>query len=181
MAVFRRYFKWFLFTAFFFGAAIFHASFISALPPFFSAINLSLILLFFILLFVDFKTALIASVILGFCLDVFTFSFFGFNLLSFLFSILVVNFLLVNWLTNRSLYSFLALSAIGTLVYNFSLYILLFFWQSGQAEDSFFLFNSSFWISLSRQILWSLIFMILFFNLANSLSKRLKPFFLEKK
>jgi cell shape-determining protein MreD len=181
MTSFNRYLKWLVYAVFFSLVAIIHSSFISALPPFFSAINLSLILLFFVLLFIDLNTALITSVLLGFWLDIFSFSFFGLNSVALFISVAAVNFLLINWLTNRSLYSFLALSVIGTVVYNFLFYLLLFFWQGGITGNTFFLFSASFWISLLRQIMWSAIFMIVFFNLANSLSKSLKPFFLEKK
>jgi hypothetical protein len=96
-------------------------------------------------------------------------------------TIYIVSLLLTNWLTNRSFYSFLALSLIGTAIYNILLHVLLLFWQGSQEGSNFFLFNSSFWLNLSWQMAWDTIFMILFFNLANSLSKRLKPFFLEKK
>lgn len=181
MTNFNRYLQWLAYAIFFSLAAIFHSSFISALPPFFSAINLSLILLFFVLLFTNLNTALVTSILLGFWLDISTFSFFGLNTISLFMAIWTVNFLLINWLTNRSLYSFLALSAIGTVAYNFLFYILLFFWQGSAADNSFFLFSTNFWTSLLWQMLWSTIFMLLFFNLANSLSKRLKPFFLEKK
>lgn len=181
MANLNRFLRWLAYAVFFSLVAIFHSSFISALPPFFSAINLSLILLLFVLLFIDLNTALITSVLLGFWLDISTFSFFGLNSFSLFISILAVNFLLTNWLTNRSLYSFLALSVIGTIVYNFLFYLLLFFWQNGVGDNTFFLFSASFWISLLRQMMWSAAFMIVFFNLANSLSKSLKPFFLEKK
>ena len=181
MANLNLFLRWLAYAVFFSLIAIFHSSFISALPPFFSAINLSLILLLFVLLFTNLNTALITSVLLGFWLDISTFSFFGLNSFSLFISILAVNFLLTNWLTNRSLYSFLALSVIGTIVYNFLFYILLFFWQGSIGANIFFLFSASFWTSLLWQIIWSAAFMLLFFNLANSLSKHLKPFFLEKK
>ncbi len=181
MTNFNRYLKWLVYAVFFSSVAIFHSAFISALPPLFSAINLSLILLFFVLLFIDLKTALITSVLLGFWLDILSFSFFGLNSIVLFATVAAVNFLLINWLTNRSLYSFLALSVIGTVIYNFLFYLLLFFWQGVASNSVFFLFSASFWISLLRQMMWSAAFMMVFFNLANSLSKSLKPFFLEKK
>jgi len=46
---------------------------------------------------------------------------------------------------------------------------------------SFFLIMASFWRALVYQLFWGLITAILFFNLAVALTKKLKPFFLEKK
>lgn len=177
----HRYIKWAIYTLIFSLVAIIHSAFISALPPFFSAINLSLIALFFILLFADLDTALIISILLGFWLDILSFSWFGLNAISLFVALYITNIILTNWLTNRSLYSFLALSSIGTIIYNLLLHILIFLWQGSQESSRFFFFTSSFWTSLYWQMAWSVIFMILFFNFASSLSKRLKPFFLEKK
>ncbi len=177
----NRYLSLAFYALLFSLVAIFHSSFISALPPFFSAINLSLIVLFFVLLFADLNTALITSLLLGFWLDIIVFSWFGLNSLSLFITIYIVYILLTNWLTNRSLYSFLALSLIGTGIYNLLLNILLFFWRGKQEGAPFFIISSSFWTTMLWQMIWSAIFIILFFNLANSLSKKLKPFFLEKK
>jgi len=67
------------------------------------------------------------------------------------------------------------------LLYNLLLYSILAIWPGSYGESGFFLFQFYFWKQLFWQMLWSAGFMLLFFNLANSLSKHLKPFFLEKK
>jgi len=56
-------------------------SFISALPNPFRQFNLILVVLIFILFFLDFRLSLISALIAGFWLDIISFNFFGFYLL----------------------------------------------------------------------------------------------------
>lgn len=181
MAHFKKYLEWFICFLVFSGVAIIQATFISSLPPIYFAINLVIISLLFSLIFFKLETTLILAILMGFWLDILSFNLFGLNILVFLVTIFIIDFMLSNWLTNRSLYSFLVLSVISVFIYNILLYLILAVWQSGQSDFSFFLFQSRFWTQLIWQMIWSASFMLLFFNLANSLSKRLKPFFLEKK
>jgi hypothetical protein len=118
---------------------------------------------------------------MGFWLDILGFNFFGLNIFVYIVTILIIDLLLNDWLTNRSLYSFLVLSILGVFIYNILLYSILAVWSTGQANFSLFLFTAHFWTQLAYQMMWGAGFMLLFFNLANSLTKRLKPFFLEKK
>lgn len=178
MLRFKYYFEWIFYFLLFSGIAIIQSAFISSLPSAYAAINLPLIILLFCLLFFDRNTSLIIAIFMGFWLDILGFNVFGLNILIFMATVFILDFILRNWLTNRSLYSFLVLSIISVVVCDFLLYFLTSIWQS---DHSFFLFQSYFWKQLTWQIFWSLIFMLLFFNLANSLSKHLKPFFLEKK
>lgn len=181
MSRIKYYFEWFFYFLIFSLVAITQATFISALPPAYFAINLPLTFLLFSLLILRRESTLILAVLVGFWLDLLSFNFFGLNIFVFLITILTIDFLLNNWLTNRSLYSFLVLSVLSVLIYNILLYSILGAVQSGQNNFSFFLFESHFWRQLAWQMIWTSGFMLLFFNLANSLSKRLKPFFLEKK
>ena len=177
----KHYFRWFFYFLIFSAVAIVQATFISSLPPIFFAINLVLTSLLFSLIFFKLENTLILAILMGFWLDILGFNFFGLNILVYLITSLLMDFLLKNWLTNKSLYSFLVLSVVGVLIYNLLLYIILAVWQSGQTGSGFFLFESHFWIQLLWQTMWGAGFMLFFFNIANSLSKRLKPFFLEKK
>lgn len=177
----KYYFEWLFYFLLFGMVAIIQASFISSLPPVFFAINLPLTALLFSLLFFNRNTTLIVAIIMGFWLDILGFNFFGLHTFVFIAIVFLLDFALRNWLTNRSLYSFLVLSVISTIIYDILLYSAVAVWQSGQGSFSFFLFQSYFYKQLMWQMFWSAIFMLLFFNLANSLSKHLKPFFLEKK
>jgi len=159
--------------------SLFQFSFISALPGIFGQLNLGFFIMIFVLFFFGFKPAVLFLLIYGFSLDFLSFDFFGFYVISFFLSALIAYLILHNWLTNRSLYSFLGLILISTIFYNFFGAILKYI--LGPESRTFFLIQSNFWISLVYQIIWSLIIAILFFNLAAGLTKKLKPFFLEKK
>jgi rod shape-determining protein MreD. len=176
----KYYFEWFFYFLFFSLVAIVQATFISALPAAYFAINLPLTALLFSLLFFNRNMSLVIAILMGFWLDILGFNFFGLHILVFLAVVFIIDFMLNNWLTNRSLYSFLVLSILGALIHDILLYGMVALWQSGQAGFSFFLFQAYFWKQMLWQMFWNAIFMILFFSLANSLSKHLKPFFLEK-
>lgn len=162
-----------------FGAAIVQYSFIFALPTFFASFNLMLIILVFTLFFYDFRSALGVALIGGFWLDLFSFNFFGFYLLTLFLSALLADVILRSWLTNRSLYSFGFLILLTTLTYNFLAGFLAYFFTAGVSP--FFLGRQSFWQSLAYQIAWSELAALLMFSLAGAATRRLKPFFLEKK
>lgn len=177
----KYYFEWLFYFLLFSGVAIVQSAFISSLPSVYFAINLPLTALLFSLLFFNRSTTLVIAIFMGFWLDILGFNFFGLHIFVLLTIVFILDLILRNWLTNRSLYSFLVLSILSAIIYNILLYGMVAIWQSGQNDFSFFLFQSYFWKQLMWQMFWNAIFMILFFSLANSLSKHLKPFFLEKK
>jgi len=177
----KYYFEWLVYFLIFSLVAIIQVAFVSSLPGVYSAINLPLIALLFSLLFFNRDTTLVLALIMGFWLDILSFNFFGLNIVLFLTIIFLADFSLRNWLTNRSLYSFLILSVSSVFLYNILFHLILAIWQSNSGEAGFFLFQLYFWKQMFWQMLWSAGFTLLFFNLANSLSKHFKPFFLEKK
>lgn len=154
-------------------------SLISALPDPFRQFNLILIVLIFILFFLDFRLSLFSALIAGFLLDVISFNFFGFYLLILLFTLLLAQWILKNWLTNRSLYTLAALMLGLTFFYNILAGFTLFLVSS--ESSTFFLWQSHFWLKVAYQIIWSLVSSLILFNLAVASSKRIRPFFLEKK
>lgn len=158
---------------------IFQASLISAWPLFFGQINLVLIVLIFILFFFGSESALWLVVIFGFWLGLIYFQFFGFFLVILLITVVLSQLLLKNWLTNRSLYSFLVLILAATVTYNFLAALLSYFFVV--APGYFFLASSGFWLALSYQSGWSLVAALLLYHLAAALTRKLQPFFLEGK
>jgi hypothetical protein len=159
--------------------AIFQASLISAWPSFFGQINLVLIVLIFTLFFFGSEIALWLVLIFGLWLGLIYFQFFAFFLIILLVTALLAQVLLKNWLTNRSLYSFLALILTATVVYNFLTAILFYLFLA--PAGYFFLVNADFWLALLYQGGWSLAFALLLYHLSTALTKRLQPFFLETK
>lgn len=178
---FKNYFYFLVYFLFFSFIAILQLTFISSLPPAYFAINLPLSALLFSLLIFNRSSTLVLAVLMGFWLDIFSFNFFGLHILILVSVVFLLDFLLNNWLTNRSLYSFLMLSIIGAIAYDFLLYTILAIWQDGQSNFGFFFVNFYFWKQLFWQMFWNASFTLLLFSVANSLSKQLKPFFLEKK
>jgi hypothetical protein len=175
----KYYLEWFAYFVIFSLVAIIQATFIPSLPPLYVAINLPLSALLLALLFFDRYTMFVVAAIMGFWLDILGFHIFGLNIVLLSAVAWGADFCLRNWLTNRSLYSFLILSVAGVLAYNLLFQTVIAFW-SGSASG-LFLGRGYFWQQLFYQMVWSAGFMLLFFNLANSLSKHFKPFFLEKK
>jgi len=159
------------------AAAVIQSSLIFSLPPGFSAFNLMLIVLVFTLFFYDFRSALGAALVGGFWLDILAFNFFGFYLIALFLTVWLSDWILRSWLTNRSLYSFGLLIFLATIAYNFLVGILAYF----GSNSPFFLGRSGFWSTLFYQSIWSELAALLMFSLAGALTRRLKPFFLEKK
>lgn len=158
--------------------AIIQASLFSAWPFFFSQINLVLIAAIFALFFFGSEIAWWLSFVFGFWLGMIYFQFFGFWLLVLIVTVLLSRLLLKNWLTNRSLYSFLVLILAATLIYNFLAAAILSFLPG---DGSFFLIQGIFWKSLIYQGFWSLIAGLLLYHLTAALTHELKPFFLESR
>lgn len=163
-----------------FAAAIVQYSFIFALPTFFSSFNLILIILVFSLFFYDFRSALGVALVGGFWLDLFSFHFFGFYILGLFLTAWLADRILRGWLTNRSLYSFGLLMLLATLAYNFLAGFFVYFFATG-ITSQFFLGRRGFWLDLAYQIAWGELAALLMFSLAGAATRRLKPFFLEKK
>lgn len=160
-------------------SALLQFSFISALPSPFCQINLLLIVLIFILFFLDFRAALISTLIAGLWLDVMSFNFFGFYIIVFFACLLFSEWILKNLLTNRSFYSLLAIMAGATFFYNILAAAIFYIFSTENV--AFFLWQKSFWLTVVHQCAWSFLSALILFNLAVLVSKRVKPFFLDKK
>lgn len=162
--------------------AITQLSFIDSLSGFWGQINLVFLALTFVLFFLDLNNALVFAIILGLFLDFFSFHTFGFHLSLLLLSVFILHLLLINWFTNRSFYSLVALSAIAIIISRILGAIILMITSAWGPDKAIFVFLHWFWW---RQMLWqvltSFILTLLLFNLMNILSYRLKPFFLAKK
>lgn len=154
-------------------------SFVTALPDPFRQLNLVLVALIFILFFLDWRVALLSGLIIGFWLDVLSFHFFGLYLIIFLSTLLLAQGILKNWLTNRSFYTLIALMVFSTIFYNLLLAIVLYLTSANY--NTIFFMQTRFWMTVLYQCVWSFLAALVLFNLATLGSKRIKPFFLEKK
>jgi len=161
------------------GLVLFQYSFVSALDNPWQQLNLVLSSLIFILFFLDFRISLIAAFIAGLLLDLTSFNFFGFYLLIFFTSLVLAQWILKNWLTNRSFYALLALVLSVTFFYNILAALILYLVDASYHFLS--IWRGSFFINILYQSIWGFLFVVIFFNLMVSLSKKIKPFFLESK
>jgi len=146
---------------------------------FFSEFNFIPVILVSLLFFYNSKTALLATLIIGFWLDIFSFTFFGLETISLFISLFLIDKISFSWLTNRSFYSFLIINLLFVIFYSFI--SSLFFYFSYFEYSTFFLWRFSFWLSLFYRFSWALIIAIISFNPLSSLTKNLSPVFLEKK
>src|SRR5680860_1424246 len=124
----KYYFEWVFYFLLFSLVGIVQSTFISSLPAVYTAINLPLITLLFCLLFFNRNMTLAIAIFMGFWLDILGFNFFGLNIIVLSVAIFIIDLILRNWLTNRSLYSFLVLSIISVLVCDILLYSLVAMW-----------------------------------------------------
>ena len=159
--------------------AVCQFSFINVLPSIWGQINLVLVVAIFTLFFFDWRSALFYGAISGFWLDLMSFEFFGLYLAAILLTIIISHLILKNLLTNRSFYSFFTLIIAATITYN--ILLAIFFYFSFNDKTSSLFINSSFYLALVYQIVWSLFLALALFNLAIFLTTGFKPFFLVKK
>jgi rod shape-determining protein MreD len=159
--------------------AVTQFSFISGLPHGFNNLNLILVILVYILSrFGGIDFAIWWAIGLGFLLDILSFSYFGTYLVSLSLTIVIADFLLKNFFTNRSLYSFLALTGLTTIIYEFFLNGI--YHVISLIDNKSAIISSNFWSAKLVELGLNLVATLILFYLVHSISKRLKPVFLIK-
>ncbi|MEK7097948.1 MAG: hypothetical protein AAB906_03815 [Patescibacteria group bacterium] len=155
-------------------------SFVSGLPSVFSNVNLVLVSLIFILAVGDLKFSIWWVAGTGLLMDVFSFLPFGTYLLSLAAIALLIDLFLKRLFTNRSLYTFLALTAIATvscsLFVKSASYLMHFFSRDGYL----LILSRKFFMNELDQLVLNLILVAVIFYFFNILSIKLKPVFLMK-
>lgn len=160
--------------------AVIQFSFFSGLPNYFNKINIAIIAIIFILSLRGFRTALFWSVIFGILFDFFSFFPFGFFILIYIIVLFESYFLLVNFFTNRSLYSFLAVVLSALICHEVCLHFASFFYSYFFHKPYIFQFGekllyNEFWMIISNFSATALLFYVVSF-----VSRGLKPVFLTK-
>jgi len=153
--------------------------FLTGLPFGLASLNLTLIVLVFILVFTDLEAAFYWAIGLGFILDLFTFYPFGVHLLSYGLTLLATFLLLEKFVTNRSLYSFLALITAASVFYQVFIVLissLINLFSTSAGMD----FGINYWMFAGRELVFNLAAAIAIYYFQNFLSNRLKPVFLQK-
>ncbi len=116
---------------------------------------------------------------LGFILDNFSFSIFGIHIISLILFAIIANFLLVHFFTNRSLYSYLALISLSTIIYE--IFITAAYYTISRLSGlNQFIFTAYFFTGKIYELILNLLITVVLFYLLNYMSKKLKPVFLLK-
>ncbi|MBI4779071.1 hypothetical protein HY797_01295 [Candidatus Falkowbacteria bacterium] len=159
--------------------AIAQIALISGLPGIISGLNLVLVVLIFILGFSGLDFAVWWAVGIGFFMEIFSFLPFGAYILSLSLTVIAANFLLDYFFTNRSLYSFLALTGLATVIYELiiNFFILIF----TEINSSASIADSNFWLSLLERAGLNLLSAFIIYYIIYFLGRSLKPVFLIKK
>jgi rod shape-determining protein MreD len=151
------------------------------MPSFASNINIILVVLIFISVVYEFYMGVVYGLFLGVMLDLYSALPFGAMILSLMITLYLVYKIFQKVLTNKSFYTLLGLTAIGTIVYSLILYAYLFVVYFSTTKD----------MALIRQVTttslqgfwWQLVFnlvsvMVLFF-LFHVGSRRFKTVFID--
>lgn len=161
--------------------ALLQFSLVSSLAFPWNNLNLVFLAIIFTFLAVGSCQAFFLAISAACFLDIWSFYPFGLFIFSLLLSTLIVYLILENFLTNRSLYSFLLLTLLGLILESFLYHIFLLVFDWSVSFNSFFLTSASFWQSLLWSLLLNLLILALFFNLLALASRRLQPFFLKRR
>lgn len=121
------------------------------------------------------------SLVTGVIIDLFSPFPFGTTTIVIITTSIILQFLFKNFLTNRSLYTFVLLSMTGTLVYNFLLFAASYLLYSLNINQFYLLYGSRFWIGLIWQIVFNtIIAVIIFFSLRYITNRFQKQFLISK-
>jgi hypothetical protein len=154
--------------------------FLKGLPDTFH-FDLIIVSIVFILVLLGFKAALWTSLGIGFILDVYSFLPFGLYMVSLLGTLMIMEFLLHNFFTNRSLYTFLALTFFGTISQMAVFFICGFSMRLLKYDIMFKVITLDFlWIEIFHTVA-NLIAAAMIFYMINLITNNLKPVFLIKK
>jgi len=155
-------------------------SFVASLPLYFNGLNLMLVYLLFSLLIYEFEITVYLAAGLGLVMDIYSFSFIGSYIACLIIGVAMINFLQKNFLTNRSLYSLLALFSI------FYIYFRLYFIVIDNVLTTLkkvtpnIIFSNSYFTHEASLLLANLALVAVAFYILNLTSKSLKPTFLQR-
>jgi cell shape-determining protein MreD len=156
-------------------------TFISSVNVPFNLINLPLILLILIVILGRKNYYLYFAFLIGFIFDIFSFDIFSIYIISFLSTAITSRYLQLSFFTNRSIYSFIAITAFATIMFNFTYQIINFIINVYQSSDIIFLTQAWFWQALSYKLILHSIIIVLLFYVIKFTSRRLRPYLLARK
>lgn len=177
---YRHYFKAIVYLAVAAAFVLLAAAFVPGLPGWLPQTDLVLVFLLFVLALSGLKPALLFALLIGYLSDSLSFLPFGLHAFSLLIAVLASFFLLTSFLTNRSLYSFLALTVFATIVLWLSERLVDLVLSSLAGQDSHLLWLGGGLVSLLAKLVLNSVLVVVSFQLVNFLTHKLKPVFLAR-
>jgi cell shape-determining protein MreD len=160
--------------------SVFQISFINNLSPYFSYLNLALIIILFILEFRGLNAALFWALGIGIIFDLLSFNFFGLHIIVFSVSTYLIHLVLLNFFTDFSIYSISMLIVFYLFVYEIILRVLI-----GAVKLDigylFLFFKLEFLEYFILKISINLLLVFLIFHIVNFFNNKFSPVFLNKK
>lgn len=142
-------------------------------------LNLILSIIIFVTIIISYETGLWYAFGSGLLLELYSTYFFGMIIFSLIIATVLINFLFDNFFTNRSFYSLLILGLIGTIIYNFLLFLInLIIDFINPLKNIADYFNAQLFYNLIWQIVLNLFILSLIFLILNFTSKQLKSVFI---
>lgn len=160
--------------------AVVQIALIKGLPGWLQYLNAVLVIMVFIIGSRSLSKALKWAAGFGLVLDIFSFSLFGIFTVSLLATTVLTWFVLVNFLTNRSLYSFLAATVFATFCFEVLSSTILYFCHIFLSLENFIGLDRYFILVKLYGLVINLAVAIVVFNFLTILSRRYKPVFLNK-
>jgi len=161
--------------------AILQTSFLNLFDSSIAYLNLIVLFLVFLVFSLDLIPLLWWSLATGIVLELFSIFPYGLTATIVLLTAVGLQFLFKNFLTNRSIYTFVLLVVAGTAIYNLLLFLSSFLLFSLNVTDFNFLSGQLFWTGLIYQTLFNLCTAWVLFFISQFLSNRLKKRFLLSK
>lgn len=159
----------------------FQRSFLEVLPGWFSDTNFILVILAYVLLVTDMKKALWWAIGFGIISDVFYFLPFGHYLAIFIIILCLMDFLLSNLLTDRSLYSIVALVLVSTLAFEAVNFTAMRFYALFSPSESAAAVSLTYLSSLLSGLVMNGAATAGIFYIFNQATQSFKPVFINKK
>jgi rod shape-determining protein MreD len=150
-------------------------------PWYLSDLNLVLVMIIFIAVVYSFQLAVVYSFILGLLLDSFSTMSFGAYLIALILTVYIVYKLFERFLTNKSAYTLIGLTAIATVFFNIVIYLykMLFYYQNAREVLSIDLIKSWIFQDFISQIIINLFFVAVLFVAFHFSSNRFKAVFID--
>lgn len=154
--------------------SLLQVSFLVTWPKPISTINLILVLVIFLIALANYQRGLWWAFGGGLLLELSSFELFGGQVLSLLLTAVIINFLFTNFFTNYSFYSLTVLGVIGTLAYNFLIFLIQLGGIFLGLTTKVISLSRIFFLNLGWQIFFHLIILYILFFIFHFLIGRLR-------